>query len=616
MFKAVLSFYFLGIFALFYFTSLQANAQFSSEQALIGAFEKHEETTKSNNTLRVKELMPFLQIAADNNWQHAWVSIQISRAILYSRLYQMSDLSTVLNETLPVAKSQGLFDETLLLQSILLLTSLESSLIQADMTAEQILKQIPKIKNHTINFKINLNLSNYYRYSEDYFKALTILLKLKEQSDTKSVRNKSTLAAQLSHVYTQVGDMEKKLQYADEAIFLNQQLNDLSGTAILMYNKIKSMIDNANANANAIKQYLPEFEQAVIAAADITLEADVYRFKGILALRENEYALAEALFQRSKEIYRDNGLDYYVMRSDLGLVETLVKQQRYLQAKQKILAIETAVIDYGLIRSLIEFYQLKQSIYEHFGDFKQALTASETLKQHQLKSLKNSNRIEIVKLEYEQSLKNKELEKVMLQAQKSQQNLIWFLVFITTVLALCFVMLIVWRQTKEKRKLNVLANTDVLTGAPNRRSILNEAEIQLDYCESLNQPFTIAIADIDFFKSINDEFGHDVGDKVLKVFSDCSSKALRKTEYFGRFGGEEWLFVLPQTELLFVETLFERINQIIESHSDLLDLKGRELTFSMGAAQGIKGDTVKSIIDRADKLLYQAKDQGRNRICF
>jgi diguanylate cyclase (GGDEF)-like protein len=614
MFKAVFSFYFLGIFALFYFTSLQVNAQFTSEQALISAFEKHKETTKSNDTLRVKELIPFLQIAADNNWQHAWVRIQISRASLYNGLYQMNDVSTILNETLPVAKFLDLYDETLMLQSLLLQSSVNSKLIQADMTAEQILEKSKKITNKYNHYFILESVSNFYLDSEDYLRALTLSLKLKERSDVKHVITHGFLAHRLSVVYAHVGDMEKHLKYNNEAISLFQQTDDLSGTAIMMYNKVDSFYDDNNFNA--IKQYLPEFEQAVIAAGDITLEADVYRFKGILALQENEYALAESLLKRSKEIYRDNGLDLYVMLSDLALLEMLVKQQRYLQAKQKVLAIETAVIEYATTTGLVDFYQFKKSIYEHLGDFIQALTASETLKKYEITLLESKNRTEIVKLEYEKSLKDKESENVMLQTQKSQQNIIWFLVFIIMALALCFLMLILWRQAKVKRKLNILANTDVLTGAPNRRSILNEAAIQLDYCQSLNQPFTIAIADIDLFKSINDEFGHDVGDKVLKVFSDCSSKALRKTEYFGRFGGEEWLFVLPQTELSFVETLFERINQIIESHSDLLDLKGRELTFSMGGAQGIKGDTVKSIIDRADKLLYQAKDQGRNRICF
>jgi diguanylate cyclase (GGDEF)-like protein len=615
MFKTVPSFYFLGIFALFYFTSLQTNAQFSSEQALIGAFEKHEKTTKSNDTMRVKELMPFLQIAADNNWQHAWVSIQISRARLFSGLYQYKDLSTVLNETLPIAKSQGLFDETLLLQSILVMSSVYSTDIQADMTAEKILEKNQKIKNKTINYLILHHLSWYYLISENYLNALKTSLKLKEQNgDSNDLINKATLTSQLSEIYYHVGDMEKHLKYSDDAIVLYQQLDDLSGKAIMMYNRIEGFhLDN---DFGAIKQYLPEFEQAVIAAGDITIEGDLYRFKGILALYENKYLLAETLLKRSRKIYLENGLDFYAMQSNLELLEALVKQQYYIQAKQKALAIETAVIDYAKTRGLVRFYETTKNIFEYLGDFKEALAASETLKQHQLTLLESKNRTEIVKFEYEQSLKDKESERMMLQAKKSQQNMIWILVFTITALALCFVMFSLWRQTKAKRKLTILANTDVLTGAPNRRSILNEAAIQLDYCESLNQPFTIAIADIDLFKSINDEFGHDVGDKVLKVFSDCSSKALRKTEYFGRFGGEEWLFVLPHTELSFVGTLFERINQIIESHSDLLDLKGRELTFSMGGAQGIKGDTVKSIIDRADKLLYQAKDQGRNRVCF
>ena len=142
---------------------------------------------------------------------------------------------------------------------------------------------------------------------------------------------------------------------------------------------------------------------------------------------------------------------------------------------------------------------------------------------------------------------------------------------------------------------------DDLTKVHNRRYFYQHAK------NSQHSPYVILIIDIDHFKMINDEFGHDVGDEVLKFFANSASRVIRKAEFHGRFGGEEWLFVLPETEVEFAQVLFDRLSEEVAKKDVAFDLGSRQLTFSMGATQRVAVDTIKSMIDRADKLLYQAK---------
>ncbi|MCW8833328.1 MAG: GGDEF domain-containing protein, partial [Colwellia sp.] len=365
-----------------------------------------------------------------------------------------------------------------------------------------------------------------------------------------------------------------------------------------------------------VKKYLPLFEQAVEIAGDATLLGDVYRYKAMMALHEHNYPLAKSLLHESKLIYQAHDLAYYTMLSDLVLLEVMLTEGDFSTANSQLLKIKADVTSYANAYYFVEYYQMATAIYQALNDYKSAFAAAEHLKKYELLLAEEKNRTEIVKFEYEQSLKTQQSEKANMKAQQIQQNIIWALIVIASLLTLCFLLFILNRQMSAKQKLGVLANTDMLTGAPNRRAILDKAEQQLKYCKKNQLPLIIVMADIDLFKSINDEFGHDVGDEVLRVFSNCSKEAIRQSEFYGRFGGEEWLFIIPQTELSFAQILFERLSQSIQQHGDEFPFDIQRLTFSMGAVELEKDDTVKAMIDRADKLLYQAKEQGRNRICY
>jgi diguanylate cyclase (GGDEF)-like protein len=151
---------------------------------------------------------------------------------------------------------------------------------------------------------------------------------------------------------------------------------------------------------------------------------------------------------------------------------------------------------------------------------------------------------------------------------------------------------------------------DPLSGTLNRRGIEYKLDIELKRIERGGRPLSIALIDIDYFKTINDTEGHAAGDTALRDVAAAISAKLRAYDIFGRFGGDEFLLVLPQTSCAGAAIVAERIGDAVRSFSSIRN--GPALTISIGVTQAIPGDYSTSLLARADKALYQAKNAGRN----
>lgn len=154
--------------------------------------------------------------------------------------------------------------------------------------------------------------------------------------------------------------------------------------------------------------------------------------------------------------------------------------------------------------------------------------------------------------------------------------------------------------------------TDPLTGIGNRRHLTQRLAEEVARAHRYQRPLTVAFFDIDHFKRINDTLGHSVGDRVLKRVADNLSSALRVSDHLGRFGGEEFVLVLPETTLENALPLIERMRESIPQFPEL----DRPLTMSAGAAQIRPREDAESLLQRSDAALYQAKGTGRNRTCI
>lgn len=154
---------------------------------------------------------------------------------------------------------------------------------------------------------------------------------------------------------------------------------------------------------------------------------------------------------------------------------------------------------------------------------------------------------------------------------------------------------------------------DSLTQVPNRNAYNERVELEFRRWKRHKQPICIAVVDIDHFKRINDSFGHAAGDKTLQVIAQNISKCLRATDFFARWGGEEFVVLLPQTGLEHVKKPLEAIRKQIQRIPFKFREKSVTITASLGATNFVVGDTISSAFERADKALYDAKNNGRNR---
>lgn len=159
-----------------------------------------------------------------------------------------------------------------------------------------------------------------------------------------------------------------------------------------------------------------------------------------------------------------------------------------------------------------------------------------------------------------------------------------------------------------------MASTDFLTGLANRMAGIQTLTKELGRMSRKKTPLCIALIDLDHFKKVNDTYGHNVGDEILKSFSAILLKNIRNYDTACRYGGEEFLLIMPQTSLEEAVKILNRILDYIKS-TPISTTKGNVKTsVSAGVVKAREGEDVDACVDRADKLLYRAKADGRSRI--
>lgn len=154
---------------------------------------------------------------------------------------------------------------------------------------------------------------------------------------------------------------------------------------------------------------------------------------------------------------------------------------------------------------------------------------------------------------------------------------------------------------------------DSLTGLYNRLAYEDRVEVEFSRSKRVKSPLCLAMWDIDFFKKVNDTYGHDVGDRVLKAFSTVIMKRIRKTDMFARIGGEEFVLLMPDTSSDVALRLNNELREIFLQCKFSYDDTEFSCTASVGLADFADDDTPESVLKKADLALYESKDTGRNR---
>ncbi len=175
------------------------------------------------------------------------------------------------------------------------------------------------------------------------------------------------------------------------------------------------------------------------------------------------------------------------------------------------------------------------------------------------------------------------------------------------------------RIIKLEQQILHLATTDSLTGVLNRRAFIERTEEQIHRCVRENSPLALLLTDIDYFKKINDNYGHQAGDLVLQKFTDQLTRSSRPYDFVGRYGGEEFVVSLPGADMSQSRAVADRMRKSVEEMK-IIPQDGSEpirVTASFGAASLLMDskENAESLIKRADEAMYKAKREGRNRVC-
>ena len=216
------------------------------------------------------------------------------------------------------------------------------------------------------------------------------------------------------------------------------------------------------------------------------------------------------------------------------------------------------------------------------------------------------------------SEKNKRYEAQLIESktliddtQRSATNYAWKLLYLVLAFA-GMVYYLYYEQKMNVERLEKLSTTDKLTQLFNRLKIDELLDTQEKRFIRYGEQCSVVMIDIDYFKSVNDQYGHNVGDEVLKEFANILLRNIRNTDFLGRWGGEEFMVICPNSSVKSARILAEKLRTKVEAHH--FKYVGKK-TASFGIAEYQKGLRTAEVIEMADSNLYTAKEQGRNRIC-
>jgi len=193
-------------------------------------------------------------------------------------------------------------------------------------------------------------------------------------------------------------------------------------------------------------------------------------------------------------------------------------------------------------------------------------------------------------------------------------NNIRILFMVLTLLAILLSILLsmlTFNENKKRQAMYDFAVHDALTGIYNRHGVNEVLNQKLEEFKRNKKDFSVIFFDIDFFKKVNDTYGHDMGDYVLENIVKIVATEIRASDIFARWGGEEFIIFLPNTKSIYAVDIAEKLRKLIQNHA-FSNIKN--VTCSFGVTQLMEQDTKSSFLKRVDTLLYKAKESGRNKV--
>lgn len=489
---------------------------------------------------------------------------------------------------------------------------------------------IAKSLNDKVNIAYGLiNLGAVYYLTDRLERSLSVFndaYTLASQTDDENL--KGSINSELGILYAMLWKTEKSLDYYQQSYEHYLKADN----KFYAYNSLRN-IARAHSDNGDYEKSIEANLKVINEAKDILSNSMLYGIYSDMswALLKQKVSDPEASYKYillAEEYVTDNeqyNIGLYHLISKADILEGL---KRYDEALTAILEAEVKY-EKEISELSKDMYSylvyIEKNIYYGLGQYKEAYNLKTQLIQQTIQFYQQDNLLEIeeLRLRYEseqadllnkileekKSLNTLELDKADKTEQKQR-----LLLLMTAVFALVFAWLLIKVVYGHKSILKA-SRTDSLTGILNRRRLMQLGERLVNSALNKMSPLCILMIDVDHFKHINDSLGHSIGDMVLKEMSKTVNDTMRKTDVFGRFGGEEFIILLPNTPLEQAKKIAERIRVIISNHQwGLAQINGLSISLGLCAFEHEKHQHLEDLIKCADMKLYQAKDQGRNRV--
>lgn len=463
-------------------------------------------------------------------------------------------------------------------------------------------------------------LGEYAEGLRDLQRAQRLFEKLSMPTYALNVMNSIAL------LYNRLGDYQQALQLYDQSLTLQRRNRMRREEAVTLHNRARALENlqrwdaarDGYQAAYAISQELHYPRGAAYALCGL----------GAVANAKHEPQEALATLERAAQLQQETPDARLHAQIQLARGIALHQLQRLPESAA---ALEEAQAIFAQAESLNELsstFAALATVDAELGNWRAAYEARSQAQEVSNKVLRNQldQRFATLKVEFDMNTRDKENQMLLREnranatalAEAERARKLQVAVIGLSILVAIMLGIMAWHQRRGKHSMRTLAMTDELTNVPNRRAVLGELNAILQRRHaSGSAPCAVMIVDIDHFKTINDEFGHPVGDETLKIVAQQLLNVAVEPNLVGRMGGEEFILILLETTHDAALAAAEKFRAVIAALDLSRWLGNRAVTVSIGVTLSVPGvDTPSSMLRRADAALYTAKNAGRNCVKY
>lgn len=450
----------------------------------------------------------------------------------------------------------------------------------------------------------------------DYLRAYALL----DSTDTR--HQAGQIAMRIATLYESRGDDVQSIPFFEHALRMFRQQKNWREVGLALYG-----MGRANEHLGLIGQGRQQLLESAQLNRDIQDNLGLaYSLKalGNLELTQREWRRANAYLTEALMLFSTEGNRPMLHETSVSLARLKIALGDLDSANGHLVTARETLDEKGEGIYSVMLNEVSAAFMAANNQYEQAYKKlADTIRQkNKLMNQQSAEQIHDLRARYE--LEAKARENALLEQQNVRKradllsyqikNLQLILLFSSLLIICGLLILLVYRTRAHKTRFEQLANTDSLTGIANRRAIMEKLKQQVDLADRHDIPLAIAIADLDHFKRINDQFGHPVGDRVLAEFGALCRATFRHTDLVGRIGGEEFLLALPHTHLDDAKKALKSLSLKVKALSDKIDIEDLSLSISFGLCPFSAGLSVSEILSKADQALYKAKQNGRDRL--